>query len=307
MPSKIAVIGAGAWGTTLATLFAENGHEVTLWAYEKFDFPIPRSVEVVSDLQTACLEKDLVAFVVPTQFVRQTIKKIKSIPKKTLLLSASKGIEIDSLKRPSQVISEQFNRKVAVLSGPNLAVEIAKGLPAATVVTSETIQQLLNSQRFRVYLQNDPIGVELGGALKNIIAIAAGICDGLNLGENARAALMIRGISEITRMGKKLGAKEKTFFGLSGMGDLILTCGSSKSRNHEVGRRISRGEKREGIVKSMKEVAEGIETSKAVFKLARKLKIEMPISFGVYSVLFEEADPFSVISGLLNRKPKAED
>ncbi|OGC04951.1 hypothetical protein A2276_03235 [candidate division WOR-1 bacterium RIFOXYA12_FULL_43_27] len=307
MPSKIAVIGAGAWGTSLATLFAENGHTVTLWAYEEFDFPLPRSVEVVSDLQTACLDKELIVFVVPTQFTRQTIKKIKTIPQKTLLLSASKGIEIDSLKRPSQIIGEHFNRKVAVLSGPNLAVEIAQGLPAATVVTSKVIQRLLNSQRFRVYTGNDVIGVELGGALKNIIAIAAGICDGLKLGENARAALLIRGISEITRLGKKLGAKENTFYGLSGMGDLILTCGSSKSRNHEVGRRISGGEKMEEIVKSMSQVAEGIPTSKAVYKLARKLKLEMPISSGVYSVLYEGAEPFAIISELLKRKPKAED
>lgn len=328
MPNKISVIGAGAWGTTLAILLAENKHDVTLWAYEKETIkelsqlrenkvflpgtPIPAQVNFTSDINEAAAGRDLLVFVVPAQHLKSAASKIKGLPEKILLLSASKGIEIGSLKRPSQILEEHFKKAVSVLSGPNLAGEISRGLPAASVVAStnkaaaKKIQEIMMSERFRVYTQDDVCGVELGGALKNIIAIAAGIIDGLKLGENARAGLMVRGISEISRLGEALGAEEKTFYGLSGIGDLILTCSSASSRNHRVGMAISRGKKLKEITEGTKEVAEGITTCKAVNALAKKLKIDMPISSEIFAVLFEEKDPYLAISQLLTRRAKAE-
>ena len=324
MPHKIAVIGAGAWGTTLSILLLENGHNVTIWAFEKEvsddinklrenkhflpGFLLPASINATSNLKEACSNAELIIFVAPVQHLTEIIRKIGSLSPKTILLSASKGIEIKSLKRPSQILHEYFKQEIAVLSGPNLAREIAKGLPAASVVaaknkkTAQKIQDILMSDRFRIYTQDDVAGVELGGALKNIIAIAAGITDGLNLGENARAGLMVRGIAEISRLAKALGASEKTFYGLSGIGDLMVTCGSNQSRNHRAGVAITQDKNPE----SSKEVAEGIPTCKAVYKLAIKNKIEMPITFEIYSVLFEGKDPYAAISNLLKRKAKSE-
>ncbi|NQU16830.1 MAG: NAD(P)-dependent glycerol-3-phosphate dehydrogenase [Candidatus Saganbacteria bacterium] len=328
MNNKVSVIGAGNWGTTLAQLLCENRCQTTLWAYEKevvsdiknyrenkLFLPgceLPASLEATDDINQAVSNSKLIIFVVPVQHLSAVINKINKLPPNCLLISAAKGIEIKSLKRPSQIIHEHFKKEIAVLSGPNLAKEIAAGLPAASVVASKNkdnaaaIQKIIMSNRFRIYTQEDVCGVELGGALKNIIAIAAGICDGLDLGENARAALIVRGITEISRLGKALGAEEKTFYGLSGIGDLILTAGSPKSRNHKIGEAISRGKKLDEIIRGMSEIAEGIPTTKAVYKLSQELKIDMPICSKTYQVLYKGLDPYTAITDLLTRKAKQE-
>lgn len=329
MPSNITIIGAGAWGTTLAILFAENKHNVTLWAFEKEiiedinnfgenkkflkGIQLPKIITATNNINQATEKADLIVFVVPTQHLREIVRTgLKPVPTKTIILSAAKGIEIKTSKRPSEILEEHFKRGIAVLSGPNLAREIANGLPAASVVAAEDkkqasiIQKLLMSQRFRIYTQGDTIGVELGGALKNIIAIASGIVDGLELGENARSGLIVRGISEIARLGQALGAKEQTFYGLSGIGDLILTCSSTMSRNHSVGVQIANGIDINQITSNMQTVAEGITTTKAVNQLAKKLKIEMPITSQIYEVLFNKKDPYQAAQSLLSREAKTE-
>ncbi len=325
MPNNITIIGAGAWGTTLSILFAENKHNVVLWAHEKGvvkeinDFgenkkflkgiQLPKIITATNNLDQATEKADLIVFVVPTQHLREVIKNTKT---KVPILSAAKGIEIKTGKRPSEILKEHFKKDIAVISGPNLAHEIAKGLPAASVVAAidegqaKQIQKLLMSQRFRVYTQNDTIGVEIGGALKNIIAIASGIVDGLALGENARSGLIVRGIREIASLGQALGAKEQTFYGLSGIGDLILTCGSTMSRNHSVGVKLAEGLNINQITSNMQEIAEGITTTKAVDQLAKKLKIEMPITSQIFEVLFKKKDPYLAAQNLLSREAKTE-
>jgi glycerol-3-phosphate dehydrogenase (NAD(P)+) len=230
-----------------------------------------------------------------------------------LIISAVKGLEIETQKRMSEVIKEELPcEKIAVISGPNISKEIARGLPAATVAASadieiaKLVQQILNSSRFRVYTNTDVTGAELGGALKNVIAIAAGVADGLMLGNNAKSALMVRGITEIMRLGVAMGGKSETFSGLSGIGDLITTCESTLSRNHQVGVEIAKGRKLKDIIIKMYDVAEGVPTSKAARELSRRLKIEMPITEEVYSVLYEGKDPFKAISHLMQRELKNE-
>ena len=229
------------------------------------------------------------------------------------VVCATKGIELNSLKLPLQIISEELKIKFpAILSGPNLSNEIARGLPAAAVIASEdaagakSLQEIISLERFRVYTSSDPLGVQLGGALKNVIAIAAGIADGLELGNNAKAALLIRGIAEISRLGTAMGADPKTFAGLSGMGDLITTCGSKLSRNHTVGEQLARGKKLTEILAGMKNVAEGVTTVKAAIALGEKYKVELPVAREVYRVLYEEKNPLESISALMNRTPKSE-
>lgn len=333
--NKISIIGAGAWGTTLSILLAEKGYSVTLWIYEnelipeilelrenkKYlpGFQLPQSIEISSDIEKTT-DSFLYIFAVPTQFLRQVMRQFAPLIKKeSLILCASKGIEEKTLALPTEIIQKEFTSQVAVLSGPNLSKEIASGLPAASVVacenlqTAKIIQEILSSERFRIYVNSDPMGVQLGGALKNIIAIAAGVVDELNLGDNAKAALLIRGIAEITRLGVALGAEAKTFAGLSGMGDLIATCSSKLSRNHFVGEQIAKGRKLEEILANMKDVArlpagmaEGVPTTKAAYALAKKHKIEMPITAEVYAVLFEGKDPYQAITSLMTRTAKNE-
>lgn len=327
---KISVIGAGAWGTTLALLLAEKGYAVTLWIYEKEliseiqrvrenkkylpGFLLAPSIEISNNFEAAS-DSFLYILAVPTQFLRKIVQQFKKVIKKeALVLSASKGIEEKTLLLPSQIIQEEIGKlpKLAVLSGPNLAKEIAQGLPGASVVASKNIkvaqqiQEILNQERFRIYINSDPIGVQLGGSLKNIIAIAAGVVDGLNLGDNAKAALMIRGMVEITRLGIALGADPKTFAGLSGMGDLIATCSSKLSRNHHLGEEISKGRKLSEILANREDIAEGVPTTKAAYVLAKKYKIEMPITSEVYAVLFERKDPYRAITSLMTRVAKNE-
>ncbi|MFA4905215.1 MAG: NAD(P)H-dependent glycerol-3-phosphate dehydrogenase [Candidatus Margulisiibacteriota bacterium] len=319
--SKCAVIGAGAWGTTLSVLLAEGGHKVALWSYEtdlvpemkkyrenkKYlsGFPLPETIEIESSLERSLSGAELVVLAVPTQHLRSQLQAVKIDPA-ALIISASKGLEEKTLKRPTEIIGEYFKGEIAALSGPNLAREIAEGKPAAAVVTAERAQKFLMRDRFRIYTNTDVIGVELGGALKNIIAIASGCADGLGLGNNAKSALLVRGLAEITRLGVALGARAETFFGLSGMGDLITTCESVLSRNHRVGFEIAKGKRPAEIMSSMKEVAEGVPTARAALELARKIKVIMPITEQVNRVLFEGLDPYQALAGLMTRTPASE-
>ncbi|MDD5382111.1 MAG: NAD(P)-dependent glycerol-3-phosphate dehydrogenase [Candidatus Margulisbacteria bacterium] len=321
---RVSIIGAGAWGTTLALLLAEKGQTVTLWVYEKElagqiqefrenktflpGVQLPESIEAVhSEEQTK--NADIFFFSIPTQFLRSTAQRFKNIIRPgSSVVSAGKGIEINSLKLPLAILADELKTtSLAALSGPNLSAEIAKGLPAASVVASattevaKTVQTALMLERFRVYINADPLGVQLGGALKNVIAIAAGIADGLELGNNAKAGLMIRGIAEITRLGAAMGADPKTFSGLSGMGDLITTCGSKLSRNHCVGEQLARGKKLSEILAGMKDVAEGVPTAKAALALGRKYQVELPVTKEVCQVLYEGKKPFQSITDLMAR------
>lgn len=329
MSEKIAIIGAGAWGTTLAILLAENNYEIKIWAYEKevveqintfkenktylAGFPISAKIEATNSLPDALTGSTIAFIVVPSEHFRKTIKSAAKYLKNQMLVIATKGIEIETGKLMSEITEEEAKTKnIAVLSGPNLSKEIAAGKPAAAVAASaskklaEKTQGLIMQERFRIYTSDDIIGVEISGALKNIMAIAAGVCDALNLGDNAKASLLVRGMAEIARLGKKLGAKTETFTGLSGMGDLIATCSSPLSRNHQVGFRVGKGEKLEEIKKDMRSIAEGVPTCKAAYNLAKKLKVEMPITEETFHVLFEGKAPFQAISELMQRKPKKE-
>jgi len=327
--SKVSVIGAGAWGTTLSILASENGHSVTLWSYEtdvvkavnetrenkKYlnGFQLPQPIEATGDLKMAA-ESEILIFATPSQYLRETLQNIsRFIKKDSVIVSAVKGLEIETQKTMSTLIKEEIPAKtVAVISGPNISKEIARGMPAATVAacadigTAKAVQTALNSGRFRVYTNTDVIGTELGGALKNVIAIAAGIADGLTLGNNAKAALMVRGMVEIMRFGVAMGGKPETFNGLSGIGDLITTCNSTLSRNHFIGVEIAKGRKVSEIITKMYDVAEGVPTAKAARELSRKVKIEMPITEEVYSVIYEGKDPFKAISSLMQRDLKNE-
>ena len=327
--SKVAVIGAGAWGTTLSILLAERKHDVTLWIYEEElaremkvnrenrmflpGFPIPENVEPASD-PAAVSEADLLFFVVPTQFSRSVAKKLAHhIKPSAIVVSAAKGIEHETLKIPLQILEEELGGcSFCALSGPNLASEIARGLPAATVVASleeksaRTIQENLMLPRFPVYTNNDIVGVQLGGSLKNIIAIAAGIVKGLNLGNNALAAMTVRGVAEMTRLGTAMGASAETFKGLSGFGDLIVTCSSELSRNHHVGEELAKGKKLPEILSCMKEVAEGVTTAPAALALAKKHEVKMPIAQEVYNILYEHKNPYQAAIELMTRTPTNE-
>jgi len=327
---RISIIGAGAWGTTLSILLSEAGHEVSLWVFEDKlcsimmelrenkwylpGFQIPVSINVSNHLEEALSNPELVVFVTPSKHLRSIASRAsKRIKNSAFILSAVKGLEEGTDKRMSEVLSDVLPKnKIAVISGPNLSKEIAKGLPAASVVASsdslvaEMIQSAFKIDRFRVYTTDDVAGVEFGGALKNIIAIAAGISDGLGLGDNAKSGLMVRGIVEIARFGVMMGAKQETFFGLSGMGDLITTCSSKLSRNHCVGEALAKGKHLDEILRGMKEVAEGVGAARAARDLAKKNNIEMPITEEVCKVLFEKKDPYHAMADLMGRELKRE-
>ncbi|OGC09707.1 glycerol-3-phosphate dehydrogenase [candidate division WOR-1 bacterium RIFOXYC2_FULL_37_10] len=327
---KISVIGAGAWGTTLALLLSQNQYEITLWTHEeevissiktfrenkKYLNGCPLSPNIIPDsnIKTAIKEAEIVVYATPTQFMRGIVKESMEYFKGKYIVSASKGIEISTLKFPSQIISEFTKEPVTILSGPNLAKEIANGFPAASIAASQNtsyaklVQSLFEKcKNFRVYTGCDPLGAEIGGALKNVIAIAAGALEEKQLGDNAKAALIIRGISEITKLGMAMGAAKETFSGLSGLGDLIATCQSALSRNHTVGAKLAKGETLDSIVNSMKQVAEGVATTKAAVKLADKYKVEMPIIFEVYEVLFNNKSVDKALINLMSRPQKNED
>lgn len=330
---KVSVLGAGGWGTTLAVLLHYNGHNVTLWEYKKsyakelskrrenkIYLPgviIPDEIKITSDLEESTLDKNLIVLAVPSQFLRKVVEKIDyhSI-KDTILVSVSKGIEKETLMTMSQMMKDVHHRlskeQIGVLSGPSHAEEVSKRIPTAVVAasvdkeTSQTIQTVFMNSFFRVYKSTDILGVELGGAFKNVIAIGAGIIDGAGFGDNTKAAIMTRGVAEISRLGLVMGARAETFAGLSGMGDLIVTCMSKHSRNRYVGEQIVRGKKLKDVLKSMEMVAEGVETTKSVNQLAAKYKVETPIANEVYQILFEDKDPIKATTDLMTRDMKFE-
>lgn len=328
---NIAILGAGGWGTALSTVLHHNNHSVSLWEIqkdlaEKFikerenktflqGVSIPEEILITSDLTEALNGKDIIFFAVPSHVVRTVAEKIKDIHNK-ILISAVKGIENKTLFRISEifcdVISGVSQDQCAVLSGPSHAEEVARKIPTAVTIASKNtelailLQKILMNQYFRVYASSDIIGVELGGALKNIIALAAGICDGAQLGDNTKAALLTRGNAEITRLGVSMGADPKTFSGLSGIGDLVVTCYSKYSRNRYVGEHIGKGEKLDSILKNMTMVAEGVKTTESAYQLAKKQNVETPIIEKIYSILFQGEDPIDAVRSLMTREAKME-
>lgn len=329
----VAVIGAGAWGTTLARMLAQQGRAVRLWAVshelaEEINsrrenvtflpgFPLPDELMVSADGEQVLSGAGAVLWVVPSAWLRDVAAKLRGhVPSGALMICATKGIERRSGARMSEVLTTELGghlkTELVTLSGPNLSGEIAAGLPAVSVAASASeqraleAQQLLSSAQFRVYRNDDVVGVELCGALKNVIAIAAGISDGLGYGANSRAALITRGLAEMTRLGVALGARPETFAGIAGMGDLVTTCTSALSRNHRTGVRLAAGESREQIEQSTPAIAEGIWTTQAEIELARQAGVEVPIAEAVNAVLFEGADARAAAKALMTRAQKAE-
>jgi glycerol-3-phosphate dehydrogenase (NAD(P)+) len=330
---KIGVVGAGSWGTALANLLADKGFAIDLWAFEKEvreqilesgenavflpGFKLSSNLNPSNDLAQVVSAKDVVLVVVPSHVVRQTtLNMARHLAKDTILVAASKGIENKTHLTMTGVMQETLadlpSIRLAVLSGPSFAREVAAKLPTVVTVASEDadvaaqVQQVMASSNFRVYTSEDVTGVELGGSLKNVIAIAAGVIDGLQLGLNTRAALITRGMTEIRRLGLKMGANPRTFTGLAGFGDLILTCTGDLSRNHTVGLKIGQGEKVNDILGNMRMVAEGVKTAQSVYNLSRKLKVEMPISHETYRILYEDLAPKEAVMKLMTRDLKQE-
>jgi glycerol-3-phosphate dehydrogenase (NAD(P)+) len=276
--------------------------------------PIPDSIHLTTDVATAVEGADLLVTAIPTVYLRETLKRIAAqIPPACPILSLTKGLESNTFSRPTEIIAEELGeRRLAVLSGPSHAEEVARGLPTTLVAASDdldlarAIQQGCNTDRFRVYTNLDLVGVELAGALKNIIGIAAGINDGLGFGDNAKSALLTRGLAEMARFGVALGAEATTFYGLAGMGDLITTCISRHGRNRQVGLRIGQGEKPADILAGMTMVAEGVNTTRSVHDKAAKMGIAMPITNEVYRMLYENKDPRQAVTDLMLRAPKGE-
>jgi glycerol-3-phosphate dehydrogenase (NAD(P)+) len=325
-----AIVGAGSWGTALAALWGKDGREIVLWGNspsrveqlkqtrENSEYlpgvKLPESVRLTSELSD-CANCSLVVFVVPSTAFRIIADRFSAVVarKDSILLSCTKGIEHGTGMRMSQILAEIFpGHVIAVLSGPNLAVEVAKGLPTATVLgcadaecTAE-LQTSLGSSRFRIYTSDELVGIELGGALKNVFALPAGVSDGFGLGDNSKAALVTRSLAELVRLGTAMGGSPRTFYGLSGAGDLIATCFSQHSRNRKVGERFARGEKLEAITSSMQMVAEGIPTTKSAYDCARKLNLDTPIIDQVYAVLYQGKPPAEGLRDLLQRDQKAE-
>ncbi len=330
---NISVIGSGSWGTTLANHLAEKGFHVKLWSYEKGlvdeikrtginsiylpGIPLSHNIEVTDDLDVAVKDARYILSVVPAQFTRSVFSSAANhLPEDAVIVSASKGIEHGSLLTVSSILENLTGRKISVLSGPSFAEEVIKKLPTAVTIASPDnkiavlLQDLFTTEYFRVYTNTDVLGVELGGALKNVMAIASGISDGLGLGTSTRAALITRGLAEMTRLGVAMGASEKTFGGLSGIGDLVLTCTGTLSRNYTVGFRLGRGETRgetlDNILSGMKMVAEGVATSESAFELSKKHTVEMPIVEQIYLVIKENKKPSDAVRELMTRSPKSE-
>lgn len=322
---KVTVLGAGAWGTALAKVLQANRHEVTIWGRnagalrelatgrnERYlpGLELPRDWTCEPELDRAIAGRDCIVVAVPSDAVRAIGQSLAS--SRAILVSVTKGIEYDTGKTMCGVLRECApNADVASLSGPTFAAEVARGIPTAIVAASEdervrkTVQEIFHQPKFRVYRSHDLLGVEMGGALKNIIAIAAGVCDGLGFGDNSKAALITRGIAEVRRLGVACGAEPETFSGLSGLGDLTLTCFSSQSRNRQLGERIGRGEPAQAI--SGGKLAEGVPTARSAFRLGRRLNVETPIIDEVHAMLYEAKDPRRALVDLLSRDVKAED
>ncbi len=300
----LTILGAGAWGTTLATLATRNQHQVNLWSRRS-----DNSLEQI--IQGA----DFILSAVSVKGVQEIVGRLQRVglPQGTIIITATKGLDPTTTKTPSQIWQDAFpERPVVVLSGPNLSKEIRQNLPAATVVASESmtaaiaVQEILSSEIFRVYANSDPLGTELGGVLKNIMAIAAGVCDGLKLGTNAKAALLTRALPEMIRVGTTLGARRETFFGLSGLGDLLATCDSPLSRNYQVGYGLAQGKSLEQVLANVEGTAEGVNTSKVLIQWAQQQQIAVPISLQVADLLQGKITPQQAVQALMGRDLKQE-
>ncbi len=328
--NKTAILGAGGWGTALAALWAKDGRPIVMWGHnaerierlersrENLDYlpgiKIPASVRA-TEVLSECADADLIAFVTPSTALRSIAEQLRQVVTndRAVLMSCTKGIEHGTGERMSEILRDIFpENPIAVMSGPNLAVEVSRGLPTATVLACENVecaeelQTYLGSSRFRIYTSSEVTAVELGGALKNVFAIPAGASDGFGLGDNSKAALVTRALAELLRLGTAMGGDARTFYGLSGAGDLTATCFSQHSRNRRVGERLGRGETVEQITSGMQMVAEGIPTTKSAYECARKLNIETPIIDQAYAVLYENKWPGQAMRELLGRDQKAE-
>lgn len=327
---RTAIIGAGSWGTALAWLWGKDGRQISLWGKnagrvehmqktrENSDYipglKLPDSVKITHHLRD-CAEANLIVFVTPSTVLRPIATRLRRALSnhRAVFLSCIKGIEHGTGMRMSEIIVDIFpENRVAVLSGPNLAAEVVRNVPTATVIAchdsecASDLQGFLGSSRFRIYTNDDVTSVELGGALKNVFAIAAGASDGLGLGDNTKAALVTRSLAELIRLGTAMGGNIKTFYGLSGAGDLVATCFSKHSRNRRVGEYLGRGQTIEQVTSAMQMVAEGIPTTKSAYECARKLNIDTPITNEVYALLYEEKTPVQAMHDLLERDQKAE-
>ncbi|MFA5361892.1 MAG: NAD(P)H-dependent glycerol-3-phosphate dehydrogenase [Candidatus Omnitrophota bacterium] len=330
-PVGIAVLGDGGWGTTLAVLLFKKGFPVTLWgAFPDYTaqmdrkrvnsrflpgIKIPAGIRVTAGLADAVQDKSLVVLAVPSQYMRGVLSKLcqSGFPRRAVYLSVTKGIEIGSLKRMSELIREELgNVEMAALSGPTIAQEVAHGIPSAAVIASGSLearrllQDIFMTDCFRIYTSADMTGVELGGSLKNIIAIACGISDGLGFGANTKAALLSRGLAEISRLGAAMGAQSRTFSGISGLGDLVTTCISPLSRNRSIGEQIGKGRSLRRIEGEMRMVAEGVPTTQSAYALSLKYKVDMPIVREVYAVLYKHKSPRRAVRDLMTRQKREE-
>lgn len=330
---KVGIVGTTSWGTTLGVVTARQGVDVSVWARTEAEavqleterenarflpgVSFPDSMSVSASPREAFGDADLVLVVVPSRTFRENVRRVRgAVSSDAIVVSATKGIESGTGKRMSEVLADELpasmHRDICALSGPNLSREIIGGKPASTVIASanpdaaRAAQHIINSNLFRVYTNEDIIGVEFGGALKNIIALAAGVCDGLNYGDNAKAAIITRGLAEIGRLAEAAGANPLTLAGLAGMGDLIATCSSALSRNHYFGRRLALGESPEAIRASMDNVAEGVDTIAGAIMLAERLGVELPIAEAMYRVIFKGVPLKSAVSALLERAPRTE-
>ncbi|MDX2128345.1 MAG: NAD(P)H-dependent glycerol-3-phosphate dehydrogenase [Chloroherpetonaceae bacterium] len=330
---KITVLGAGSWGTTLAILLSENQHDVTLWAHRP-EFAkqlqeerenkrylkciaFPENLRVLGDILEAVVRSEIVVVATPSQAVRETLTQLNGLDHaQRIFVIVSKGIEVKTGMRMSEVVRDSLPsvhlEQVAILYGPSHAEELSRKQPTTVVVashdlkTSRKIQEVFTAPMFRVYVNTDVVGVELAGSVKNIMAIAAGIADGVGFGDNAKAAIITRGLAEMSRLGAQYGANPLTFSGLAGIGDLVVTCASRHSRNRYVGEQIGKGRKLQEIIDEMVMIAEGVSTTKAVMDLAKKADVEMPLTEAVYKMLYEGKDARTAVYELMTREPKHE-
>ena len=328
--ADVSVIGAGSWGIALALLLAKNGNNVTVWSIVKEEIdmlnekrehvdklpgiPLPETMSFTKNVEEAVKGMDLLVLAVPSVFTRQTAHQIKDlVEEKQIIVNVSKGIEESTLKTMTEIIEEEIPQaNVTVLSGPSHAEEVGKGLPTTVVVgakdekTARYVQEIFNSNVFRAYISSDILGIELGGALKNVVALAAGMADGLGFGDNTKAALITRGIAEITRLGVAMGGESESFGGLSGIGDLIVTCASVHSRNRKAGMLMGQGKTMQEAMDEVKMVVEGVYSAKAAIALAKKYNVEMPIVEQVNAILFEDKKVKEAVEDLMMRDAKEE-
>lgn len=333
MAEKVSIVGTTSWGTTLAIILSKSGADVILWARTEEEanvlesarenqirlpgVPFPPTMHITNSLKDTVTNSDVIVLAVPSQSLRENVRALlPHLDPNSIILSATKGLEKYTANRMSQVLEDElpqtFHSRITVLSGPNLSKEIAQGMPASTVISSRDedaavrAQHIFMSPALRVYTNTDMIGVELGGSLKNIIAIGAGISDGLGYGNNGKAAFITRGLVEITRLGVAAGANPLTFAGLTGLGDLITTCYSQFSRNRYVGEQLALGNSLEKILSSMQNVAEGVDTTVGALALASRLNVDMPLTQAIYTILFEGVNPRDAVIELMNRAPRSE-